>query len=314
MTHRNTFSLIPLGLLLTSLFVTTPAGADYDVDLATLEQVIVNQESQYSDLVEGSEKHIRWYQGRRQTELALVYIHGFSASRQELSPTTERLADALQANVFYTRLQGHGRSDDAMGEASVAGWKKDARQAYQLGKKLGKRVIVISTSTGATLATWLAATTFDEAAVANILISPNFDVASRVAKIVTWPGGLTLARWIGGDYHSFEPLSAQHGRYWTERYPIEAVVPMFELLAEVRELDKSKINTPHLVVYSPDDKVIDVDLIEPTMQEFQSATVETRMFLDSTDPYQHVLAGVACSPESVDAMLKLMQDYLNTLL
>lgn len=292
------------------LLISSTSKADYQVELETLEQVLQNQEAQFKDIVDGSEKRIRWYQGKQQTELALVYIHGFSASSRELSPTTERLADTLGANVYYARLQGHGRSDDAMAEATVDGWKKDARQAYQIGKKIGKRVIVISTSTGGTLATWLAAHEFDQSVIANILISPNFDIASKIAKIVTWPGGLTLARWIGGDYHSFTPITEEHGRFWTNRYPIESVLPMFALLDEVRDLDKSRITTQHLVIYSPDDKVVDVDAIENNRMQLTSAKVEMRLFTKSTDPYQHVLSGVACSPESTDAMVALLKDYI----
>jgi esterase/lipase len=300
-------------LLLAICIISPLAKADYVFDLETLDHVLNNQESRFPDIVVGSEKHIRWFKDKQQSEIALVYIHGFSASRQELSPTTERLADRLKANVYYARLQGHGRSEDAMAEATVKGWKKDARQAYQIGKKIGKRVVLISTSTGGTLATWLAATEFDQAIVANVLVSPNFDVASNIAKIVTWPGGLTLAKWISGDYRSFTPMSEEHGRYWTFRYPIEAVLPMFDLLEEVQQLDKSKINTPHLVVYSPNDKVIDIDAIKTTIQEFTSAKVDTKLFLNSTDPYQHVLSGVACSPESTDEMVQLLDDYITRL-
>lgn len=302
-------------LTLTSLFLMlgiSPLKADYQVDLDTLQYVIKDQEAQFSDIVEGSEKHIRWYKNSKQkTELAFVYLHGFSASRQELSPTTERLADQFQANAFYARLQGHGRSDDAMGEATVQGWKNDAKQAYLIGKKLADKVIVVSTSTGGTLATWLAAQPFASDMLANIMISPNYDVASSLAKIVTWPGGLTIARWIEGDYHSFTPMSEAHDRYWTNRYPIEAILPMFELLDEVQEQDKSGIKSPQLMIYSPDDKVIDIDAIERTAKEFSSANVELELFTKSTDPYQHVLSGDACSADSTDAMIQLLSDHIS---
>ena len=68
--------------------------------------------------------HIRdeLHADRRQTELALVYLHGFSASRQETAPLSEDLARQLGANLFVTRLSGHGRSPQAMGEPSVRDW------------------------------------------------------------------------------------------------------------------------------------------------------------------------------------------------
>ena len=64
-------------------------------------------------LIPGTEKRIRWSAGREPTDYAIVYLHGFSATRQELAPMLDRLADALGANLFETRLAGHGRGSDA---------------------------------------------------------------------------------------------------------------------------------------------------------------------------------------------------------
>lgn len=307
--HRSSLKLCLLSVLLST---SLRAGwADIAFDFDSLEHALQQQEARFSDIVAGSEKSIRWHNGSKsKTKLALVYIHGFSASRQELSPTTELLADQLGANVFYARLQGHGRSEDAMAEASVDGWKRDARQALAIGHKIGEKVVVVSTSTGGTLATWLIAQSDSDKVLANILVSPNYAVASTLANMVTWPGGLTLARWLGGDYREFTPQNELHQRFWTNRYPIEAVLPMFELLEEVGDLDKSKIHVPQLIVYSPNDKVIDVEAIDRVSTEFTAAQVQTHLFLNSTDPYQHVLAGDACSPESTQEMVALMQDFI----
>ncbi|MDD4273595.1 MAG: hypothetical protein PHG14_07705 [Desulfobacter postgatei] len=38
-----------------------------------------------------------------------VYIHGFSATRKETAPLSDLVAKTLNANLFYTRLSGHGR-------------------------------------------------------------------------------------------------------------------------------------------------------------------------------------------------------------
>ena len=48
-------------------------------------------------VVPGAEKRIRWFQGKEnsRTEFAVVYLHGFSATRQELAPVPELLATKL---------------------------------------------------------------------------------------------------------------------------------------------------------------------------------------------------------------------------
>jgi len=283
--------------------------------LESLTLAIEKSEQQYDDIVDGAEKHIRWYQNKAvKSELSFVYIHGFSASRQELSPVTETLADQFSANVFYTRLNGHGRSDDAMAEATIDDWKKDLQDAHDIGKIIGNNVIFISTSTGGTLVTWLLAQEGVEQPFANIMISPNYAVQSNSAWLLKSTWGLKIAKLINGKYNTFTPINDVHAKYWTERYPLDAVMPMMLLLDEVNELDKHRITTPQLLIYSPNDKVVKAEKVIEVSQEFINSKVQLKPYLESTDPYQHVLAGVACSPESTDHMVNLLSGYVNKLL
>lgn len=285
-------------------------AAATQTNLPELEAAISAAESNFTDIVPGAEKSIRWFKSVQQTELAIVYLHGFSASAREISPVTEQLADALGANVFYTRLTGHGRSDDAMATASVDRWLADTRQAYEIGQAIGKRVVVISVSTGGTLAAWLATQPFAKDMLANIMLSPNFGIKSRSGEIVRWPWGFALAKFMSGPYREFTPQSELHKKYWTERYPIEAVVPLVKLVDLVRALDFSQVTTPHLLIYSPNDRVIRVDRVQEFAAKLSSAAVQQVPFLESTDPYQHVLAGDACSASSNSSMLSLIENYL----
>lgn len=285
-----------------------------ELSLSNVSQYLVDIEGSFDDLINGTERKIRWYSGTQQTKLALVYLHGFSASRQELSPVTELIADKLGANIYYARLKGHGRTEDAMIDGSVQAWLNDTRQAYEIGQLIGKQVIVISTSTGGTLATWLMAQPFANNIAANIMVSPNFGIKRKSAEIVRWPLGLKIAKWVNGsNYYSFKPLNDIHTKYWTERYPMEALVPVVKLVDQVNDLDKSTITTPQLIVYSPKDQVINTAKVTETAKQFSAAKVSLIEFTESLDPSQHVLAGDACSPESTDAMVKLVVDYLQQL-
>lgn len=227
---------------------------------------------------------------------------------------TEQFADKIGANVYYARLSGHGRSDDAMAEATLDAWKQDVKEAYEIGAKIGERVLLIGTSTGGTLATWLSAQAYADKLFANILISPNFAIKSSGAWALKNSLSLWLIKKLSGEYRQFTPLNDFHAKYWTERYPLEAVVPMLELLDEVDELDKSAITTPLLLVYSPDDQVIDVEKALATVEEFSNANVTISAFTSSTDPSQHVLVGRGSTAgeevqEQVDNMLKILIPY-----
>lgn len=306
-----------LAFLLISNFICLTEALGFD--LTRLDKQLEESEARYSDIVNGTQKMITWYAkpGQR-TEISIVYLHGFSATHKELSPMTEQLAEKLQANVFYSRLTGHGRSDDAMAEATHEAWKKDAQQAYEIGSAIGERVILIGTSTGATLATWLSAQKFTRQLLANILISPNFAIKSGGSWILKNSLGLWLVKQFNGNYRGFQPLNDFHARYWTERYPLEALVPMLELVDDVDELDKSKITTPQLIVYSPEDHVIDVEKVLDTAKEFTSTKVTLVPFTSSTDPAQHVLVGRGSTAgdevqQQVDNMLSILVPYVEQL-
>ena len=56
----------------------------------SLDQYLIDQESQYSDIIPGAEKKIIWAASSNiRTEYALVYIHGFQATRQETVPLAD---------------------------------------------------------------------------------------------------------------------------------------------------------------------------------------------------------------------------------
>ena len=76
-------------------------------------------ESAYDDIKPGAERTIQWADpdAPQKTPISLIYFHGYSATRQEVSPVCEQVGEAIGANVYFTRLAGHGRSDDAMAEA-----------------------------------------------------------------------------------------------------------------------------------------------------------------------------------------------------
>jgi len=308
------FFLIQIFSGQTTIARTETSSSSDNLSLATLDSYLNETEAAYEDLVLGSQKLVRWHNNeKRQTEFALIYLHGFSASRQEISPVTENLADQLGANVYYARLQGHGRSSDAMAEGTVEGWKTDARHAYEVAQLIGKKVILISTSTGGTLSAWLATQDFAKDLSASVMVSPNFGIKDRSAWIMRWSWGLQLAKWISGPYHSFEPQNAYHSQFWTERYPLEALVPMLNLVDEIRELDASKITTPHLIVYSPNDKVVDAQSTLEFVERMDNAAVKLNPFNDSEDPSQHVLAGKACSPSTTAALVATIDDYIKSL-
>lgn len=266
-------------------------------------------------LREGEGKTVIWAdpEGRSSTGLAVVYLHGFSADRHELSPVPERVADSLGANLFLTRLTGHGQDGPALGAATAADWLQDAEEALTVGRRLGRRMVLMGTSTGGTLAVWAASQERWRGTVAAlILVSPNFGPRDPFAGILLWPWGGLLASLAEGPERCFTPLNPGQEHHWTTCYPTRALLPMMALVERVRSSDLGLVEAPVLVLSSPQDAVVDARATERLLPRFGSRRKE-RVTLEGDDPSHHVLAGDIVSPGSTDRAVAEILRFLRSL-
>jgi pimeloyl-ACP methyl ester carboxylesterase len=277
---------------------------------ADIDAWLVERESAFPDLVAGAEKRIVWANGIGQrTKRVFVYLHGFSASRQETAPLMDNLAGELGANLFETRLTGHGRSAEAMTAATVNAWLNDAVEALHIAESLGDEVTVVGVSTGGTLAWWLAAYA-PERVDQLVLISPNFKLRSGGTDVLAGPWGAQLAQLLIGPERGFEPQNEAQAKYWTERYPTEALLPMFRLLKFIKRVPASDISQPVLAIYSPNDTVVDAQYTEELLAQLPESQLTRFVVEGADDPKQHVLAGDILSPNTTEIVAATISDYL----
>ena len=283
-------------------------------NLADLDQYLAQSEARYTDIVPGTEKTIIWANAEKtKTPISIVYIHGYSATRQETAPLSDEIAAQLGANLFYTRLAGHGRTGAAMTEPSVNDWLNDTNEAFEIGKRLGDKVLVIGVSTGGPLAVWLAEQPNTQEALAYILISPNFAPHDPNAEILTFPWAKQFAPLLLGAEYSWTPENSRHERYWTHSYPSTALVTMMGLVKFVRNSDLKSIQKPVLVIYSPNDTVVDPLETEKRYKQIGSGFKQIDPLLssgDGGDPSNHVLAGDILSPNNTEMVKNLILDFL----
>ncbi len=279
-------------------FESNAIGPDVDAYLAA-------EELQFSDITPGVQKRVIWAGavGAR-TPLAVVYIHGFSATSEEIRPVPDRVAAALGANLFFTRLTGHGRTGQAMAEANVGDWINDMAEAMAIGRAIGERVVVISTSTGATLAAIAATDPVLSADMAGVvMISPNFRIRSAAARILDLPLARYWGPWVAGKTRSFATTNADHMKYWTTSYPTQALFPMAALIREAAAQDYARAKVPAMFIYSDADQVIDPNAVAPVRDAWGGAVSEDKRVMGpEDDPYSHVIAGDIQSPGQTSAV------------
>lgn len=256
-----------------------PAEPKFDYNLpviannANLDSLVQAGEKQHH-LKPNNEAKIIWADSsHQQTDYAIVYLHGFSASQMEGAPVHENIAKAFHCNLYLARLAEHGidTTEDLMNLTAENYWES-AKQAFAIGKQLGKKVILMSTSTGGTLSLQLAAAYPEIAGL--IMYSPNIEINNPAAPLLNNPWGLQIARLVKkGNYANIAFKNNEYPKYWNTHYRLESTVALQNLIeATMTKETFDKIHQPSLALYyykdeQHQDNVVKVSAIKKMLSE-----------------------------------------------
>lgn len=224
--------------------VTLPPGT------AALEAYVQMQESRHA-LKPDNEARIVWADStKKKTPYSVVYLHGFSASQAEGDPVHRQFAKEFGCNLYLARLADHGiDTTEQLLYFTTDRWWRSAKEALAIGRELGDKVILMSTSTGGTMALALAAE-YPEDVFALINLSPNIEVNDPNAWLLNNPWGLQIARAVlGGDYQQIQYDSARQ-KYWNNKYRIESLTELQEMIeSKMTSETFKKVKQPSLTLY-----------------------------------------------------------------
>ena len=262
------------------------------------------------ELIQGTEKRIYWQNEGVRTRYAIVYLPGFSATRQEIAPTAEIVADALGANLFETRLAGHGRATDAMLGVVAEDWLADAAEALAIGEKLGERIILIGTSTGATLALAMAGHPAMDNVESIVMVSPNFAPQDPGAAWLTRPLGPILARIFIGETRSWVPKNQEQALYWSVSYPMATVVEVMRLVDYTQSILPLTMEQSVLTFLSDTDTVVSPEATRKALARIDASREQLIEVEQSGDPSNHVLSGRILSPQQTATIAAQIVEFI----
>lgn len=251
------FGVILLFFIIVYFLGPKPATPQYNNSLPSvpagstdLEKYIRDHEANHK-LKPDNEARILWLDDslKQTTEYAIVYLHGFTASQEEGDPVHYEFAQKFGCNLYLSRLDAHGiDTTEPLLNFTASGVWNSAKEAYAIGKSLGKRVILMATSTGGTLALKLAAE-FPEI-TGLILLSPNIAINNANAWLLNNHWGLQIAKMMKGKYYRAKDTTALYAQYWNNKYRIESTVQLEELLeSTMKESTFKKVKQPVLLLY-----------------------------------------------------------------
>lgn len=222
------------------------------------------------EVKEDNQAQIIWFDSiPTQTEYSLVYLHGFSASQGEAIPLHRELAKKHGMNLYLPRLAKHGlKTKGEMANATPKALVQSAKEAIAIGKKVGKKVVLMSCSTGSTLALYLAANDPEIAGI--IALSPNIQIADPNANLLGGPWGKKIVRAVYGGEYTPDNCNTEGGKkYWSCSYHVDALVQLQLLLkATMHPEIFQKVKQPFFMGYYFKD------------EEHQDQTVSVTAMLD----------------------------------
>ncbi len=251
------FGIFLLLLIVVYFFGPQPASPKFANGLpavpanpVALENYIKDHESLHK-LKPDNEARILWLNDslKEKTEYAVVYLHGFSASQKEGDPVHYDFAKKFGCNLYLSRLEDHGvDTTEPLANVTADRLWNSAKEAYAIGKQLGNKIILMSTSTGGTLALKLCTEYPDIAA--NIMLSPNIAINDGNAWMLNNHWGLQIAYLVSGKHRVVKDTTALYAQYWNNRYATVSLVQLEELIeSTMKESTFRKIKQPALLLY-----------------------------------------------------------------
>ena len=277
------------------------------IDISSLDQLIESRENEIQNIRPDTEKKIIWAnKNNRKTKTSLVFIHGFSATRFELNPVIEMLGKELQANIFFTRLKGHGQDGRALGEATFDDWMIDIEEAIGIGRVIGDNLILIGCSTGCSLIHTILKESIDIKAV--IYVSPNFGPKSFKGQLLRVPGAKLFMPLVFGKEHFFIPKNVEHERCWTTRYPIKALFAIKDSVVAAYKINHNKIKVPMLFWFSDDDQVVSAKATRKIISKMgNNVTVYNPILTNEDDSSKHgILGDILSASQTKDGVNKIL--------
>jgi pimeloyl-ACP methyl ester carboxylesterase len=215
---------------------------------------------------------------KSQTEFVVVYLSGFGAAWPEAEPVHRNFAKHFGYNLYLPRFYEHGLNvpgDSVFDDLTPEKMVLSANEALAVGRLLGKKMILMATSTGATLAIYLA----EQNDIASfILLSPNLGIDHRLGTdFLDGPWGKAIARFsIGSTVYKWKPRNTKEDELWSTSYRIEGLMAMRRLIRFIDRPEVLKnIEQPVFLAYYPKDRVISVASIERLYPNFPNAVVKT---------------------------------------
>ena len=270
-----------------------------DID-AYLEQ----KESEVSDIYPNAEKTVLWNNSNKnKTKYSIVFIHGFTTTGYQSKEFLNKLSSKLDANLFMTRLSGHGVPYEGTKQMQIDKIMYDVSEAIIIGEKIGENVILVGHSLGGALS-MLAA---DDEVLSKkietlVLFAPGNSGFSSFAFTNTLISSLvdrtgSLCWLIDCNPRSFMELPDDEK--WENYFATDFDTNIFYQIARIPfatdSISYDTISTSALVFYDENDRLVNASKLKSNFKKWAAKNKIISVETLKTDRGRHMFPSISNS-------------------
>lgn len=265
-----------------------------------LEQFVSARENDVDCLKPDTRARIVWADpdGKTRTSCSVVYLHGFTASQGEGYPTHLDFARRYGFNLYLSRLKGHGIDHpDAFTGLTPQHFIDSAAEAMAIGTRLGSEVILMGTSTGASLALYLASKAGREEFLRGlILYSPLIEFYGIKSRLLSNRWSRSVLKLVPGNSYMMKTNidNPRQKQVWYQKYRMEGALALGALVEKTMTVRTFKnVTLPAFVGYyykskTLQDQTVSVEAIKQMFDSLGTAP-EKRRLVNFPDAGTHVI-------------------------
>lgn len=273
------------------------SGIPEDID-AYLEK----KESEVSDIYPYAEKTVLWNNSNKnRTKYSIVFIHGFTTTGYQSKEFLNKLSLELDANLFMTRLSGHGVPYEGTKQMQIDKIMYDVSEAINIGEKIGENVILVGHSLGGALS-MLAA---DDEVLSKkidtlVLFAPGNSGFSSFAFTNTLISSLvdrtgSLCWLIDCNPRSFMELPDDEK--WENYFATDFDTNIFYQIARIPfatdSISYETISTSALVFYDENDRLVNASKLKSNFKKWAAKNKIVSVETLETDRGRHMFPSIS---------------------
>ena len=278
-----------------------------------IEEYLRIEESKISNIAPNAKKKIIWNNSdtKEKTEYAFVFLHGVLATGHQHELSVRKIADSLGANLFITRLSGHGVPYEGTKLMKAENLLKDAVEAIEVGSKIGDKVIVMGFSLGGAIMSIVASDQISSEKLDYlILLAPAHSKFTSTYFMIALISFLTGG--IEADYAELYGLDNEWNQYWSTKVDREELHELWKIPNLSDQIGFQNNEVPLLLFYNNHDAVVPEEGIKKNYKKWKGPKKIYDLNTTEEGPPNHNLIGIF-NPNLDDTFIREINKWIDSI-